>query len=146
MKILLVDDDFNNRQSGRADLEGFQHNVMAVASYWQAHDCASGHFDVAILELLMPAVDIGLDQNGQNIFLGHKVAAGWPLLIYCVLNNVKHICLLTNTPPENNPHSVLINWFGDKKFRLGLSEVVITHAELKEDGTKNYVSALARLF
>ena len=56
MKILLVDDSLKHRRSGKSQLEARGHEVVAVSEYGEARELVKeGGFDIALLDLLMPA-------------------------------------------------------------------------------------------
>lgn len=145
MKILLVDDSVRHRQAGKKQLEELGHEVVAVSEYGEARKLAGeGGFDIALLDLLMPAeaTTLGLDARTEHV--GREIAIGFPLLL-SLAGLVGKIAVATDTSHHNHPMSAVVDWFlGDRKLVDGTT-VLIMHAHMFEDGTKNWGKVLERL-
>ena len=145
MKILLVDDNVRHRRSGVRELTTLGHEVVAVSSYVEAHEIAHKEsFDVALLDLLMPAEAMTLGSEGLA-HLGSEIGVGYVLALDLAQANVGAVVVATDTNHHNHPLSALVDWFSGKSLTVNGKPVRITHARLHEDGTKDWVRALQSL-
>ena len=83
MKIILIDDTIRNRKAGKQQLTVLGHEVKSFGTYSEArHAVETGEaFDVALIDLNMPAE---LDPWGAGFpkeYLGQSVAVGYPLAL-----------------------------------------------------------------
>lgn len=146
MKILLVDDSVRHRRSGKKQLEAIGHEVTAVSEYGEARKLAKdGEFDVALLDLLMPAEATTLGPDARTAYVGREVSIGFPLLL-SMAGLVDKIAVATDTNHHDHPMSAAVDWFlGDRKLVVNDSIILIMHAPMNEDGTKNWGKVLERL-
>ena len=146
MKILLVDDSVHHRRAGKRQLEASGHTVVAVSEYSEARTLAKeGTFDVALLDLLMPAEATTLGPDARTEHVGREIAIGFPLLL-SLAGLVGKIAVATDTNHHHHPMSAAVDWFlGDPKLVVNGATVLIMHAPMNEDGTKNWGKVLERL-
>ncbi|HBU28014.1 TPA: hypothetical protein DEB00_02755 [Candidatus Uhrbacteria bacterium] len=145
MKILLVDDSVRRRRAGKKQLEALGHDVIAVSEYGEARKLAKvGGFDIALLDLLMPAEATTLGPEARTAHIGREIAIGFPLLL-SLAGLVGKIAVATDTNHHNHPMSAAVDWFlGDRKLVVNGAVVLIMHAPVCEDG-KNWGNVLERL-
>lgn len=146
MKILLVDDSVRHRRAGKKQLEALGHEVVAVSDYGEARKLAKeGEFDVALLDLLMPAEATMLGSDARTEHVGREIAIGFPLLL-SLAELVGKIAVATDTNHHGHPMSAAVDWFsGDRKLVVDGATVLIMHAPMCEDGTKNWGEVLERM-
>lgn len=146
MKILLVDDSVRHRRAGKKQLEKIDHEVVAVSEYSEAHRLAEeGRFDIALLDLLMPAETTTLGPDARAEHVGREIAIGFPLLL-SLAGWIGKIAVATDMNHHNHPMSAAVDWFsGDRKLVVNCTTVLIMHAPMCEDGTKNWGKVLTRL-
>lgn len=146
MKILLVDDSVRHRRAGKKQLEEIDHEVVAVSEYSEAHRLAEeGRFDIALLDLLMPAETTTLGPDARAEHVGREIAIGFPLLL-SLAGWIGKIAVATDMNHHNHPMSAAVDWFlGDRKLVVNGATVLIMHAPMCEDGTKNWGKVLTRL-
>ncbi|MBI2052058.1 MAG: response regulator [Candidatus Sungbacteria bacterium] len=146
MKILIVDDSVRHRRAGKKQLEALGHEVVAVSEYGEARKLAKeGGFDIALLDLLMPAEATTLGPDARTEHVGREIAIGFPLLL-SLAGLVGKIAVATDTNHHNHPMSAAVDWFlGDRKLVVNGTTVLVMHAPMTEDGTKNWGKVLERL-
>lgn len=146
MKILLVDDNVRHRRAGKNQLEALGHEVVTVSEYGDARKLAKeGGFDVALLDLLMPAEATMLGSDARTEYVGREIAIGFPLLL-SLAGLIGKIAVATDINHHNHPMSAAVDWFlGDRKLVVNGATVLIMHAPMSEDGTKNWGKVLERL-
>ena len=144
MNIILVDDSLKNRKAGEDQLAHL-HNLTTLSDYTDAvHIVRSTAFDVALLDLLMPAEAETLGAEGLA-FLGEEIPVGFPLAIEMALCGVPQIIVATSTNHHNHPASAIVDWFGYRRTaRINDSVVRFIHAPLTEDQGKDWHSILER--
>jgi|SRR3989344_2316737 len=144
MRILLVDDNPRHRRSGKRELEKLGHDVVAVSDYGEARKLAKKGetFDAALLDLLMPAEPTTLGPEGMK-HLGREIGVGFPLLLILAHSGVEKIAVATDTNHHNHPMSAIVDWFGsDRPLTVNGKKVLVMHAPLRHDGTKDWVRVL----
>ena len=146
MKILLVDDAVSNRRAGKSQLTALGHEVVVTSEYGEARALAcKGGFDIALLDLLMPAEATTLGTKARAEFLGCEIAIGFPLIL-SMAGNVGRIAVATDMNHHNHPMSAAVDWFmGVQKLVVNGSHVLILHAPICEDGCKNWTKVLDQL-
>ncbi len=146
MRVLLVDDEKRHRESGMEQLTALGHEVVATSDYSEAvQRVAEVQFDVAFLDLLMPAEAETLGPKGMA-HLGKSTPVGYPLAVKLALEGVRLVAVATDTNHHDHPASAMMDWFRDKgKFKIANSTVLFVHAPLLEDGRKDWARVLASL-
>lgn len=144
MKILLVDDSLTHRNAGKEQL-GSLHNLTAVADYTDAVRIAQDSvFDVALLDLLMPAEATTLGGKGLE-FIGEEIPVGFPLAVKMSMCGVSQIIVATDINHHYHPASAIVDWFGGGKLiRINDSIVRFIHSPLNEDRAKDWRSIIER--
>ena len=146
MRILLVDDSPKHRRAGKRELEKLGHEVVTLSDYGEAHELAKTEvFDVALLDLLMPAEPTTLGTEGLK-HLGREIGVGFPLLLALAHSGVGAIAVATDTNHHNHPLSAIVDWFGHRcPLAVNGKRVLVIHAPLRADGTKDWVAVLDAL-
>ncbi len=145
MKILLVDDSLAHRKAGKTQLTNI-HDLTTVSDYTDAVVLArDGAFDVALLDLLMPAEATTLGTEGLR-FLGEEIPVGFPLAIKMALSGIPHIIVATDTNHHDHPASAIVDWFGPhKSIKINSSTVRFIHSPLTTDRMKDW-DAILKIF
>lgn len=145
MRILLVDDNPRHRRAGVKELEALGHQVVALNSYVEAHrQSRQEQFDVALVDLLMPAEEMTLGGEGLK-HLGDQIGVGYALALDLPYGNVGAVVVATDTNHHNHPLSAMVDWFHNSPLIVNGKSVRIIHASLNEDSTKNWSDALKSL-
>jgi CheY-like chemotaxis protein len=146
MRILLIDDMKKHRKAGIEQLTTSGHEVVALSSYEDAARLVEKEksFDVALIDLLMPAEAMMLGGEGLQ-FLGQPQDVGFSLPMKLALEGVKKIAVLTDMNHHSHPASAIFDWFLGKEINISGSEVHFMHAQLTKEGTKNWLAALEAL-
>ena len=142
-QILLVDDSPDHRSFGEDQLED-EHQVTTLSGYWDAVQRVQGksEFDVALLDLLMPAETNKLGGKGMQ-HLGSEIDVGTKLSVKRALMGIPRIAVATDTGHHDHPVSAMVDWFGEP-FSVGGSTLLWMHAPMIE-GKKNWREILNRL-
>jgi hypothetical protein len=145
MKILLVDDSPKHRRAGVSQLEALGHEVVALSDYTEARKRArSGEFDVALLDLLMPAETTTLGPDAIAKYVGEEIGVGFPLALSLALMGVRLIGVATDMNHHNHPMSAIVDWF-PHQLTVNQSCVLFKHARLNDDGSKDWGRLLQQL-
>ncbi|MFA6429157.1 MAG: response regulator [Patescibacteria group bacterium] len=148
LHILVVDDSPKHRRAAQSQLAGPDREVVALADYVEAWERAQAErFDVALLDLLMPAEGLMLGDQGRQEHLGREIGVGFPLVLAMGLCDIPLIGMITDTNHHAHPMSALVDWFADgrRPLRVNNSAVLICHAHLRADGTKDWLRAYQAL-
>ncbi len=144
MKVLLVDDNPANRRAGQRQLMAAGHEVVTTCEYVEALRLAQTEdFDVALLDLFMPAEALTLGPDARAQHVGVETPVGFPLVL-AMAAKVKYLAVATDTNHHNHPMSAAVDWFGHRAITIDSAKVRIMHAPLK-DGVKDWAEVLKRL-
>jgi len=145
VKILLVDDSPKHRKAGIEDLTALGHEVVAKSDYTEARSAVSKErYDVALLDLLMPAEATTLGGEGLSFF-GQPFPVGYPLAVSMALEGVKFVAVATDTNHHSHPASAAMDWFRGQRFFVQDSSVLFLHAPMCSGGVKDWAEVLRRL-
>jgi CheY-like chemotaxis protein len=147
MRILLVDDNLRHRRAGQRQLTALGHEVIALCDYTEARDRADKqHFDVALIDLLMPAESTTLSPNAIGKHVGVEIAVGFPLMLALTISGIKLIAVATDTNHHHHPASAMVDWFsGEWPMLINGAKAIVLHAPVAEDGCKDWGKVLAQL-
>ncbi|MFA6383210.1 MAG: hypothetical protein WCX17_02205 [Parcubacteria group bacterium] len=147
-RILLVDDTKKHRKAGIAQLTALGHEVVAVSGYEDAvNELRKGEkFDIALLDLLMPAEGMTLGGDGLK-YLGQPIDIGFSLAMKLALEGIKEIAVVTDMGHHSHPASAIFDWFLGKKLTICGSNVRCMHAHIirDNDDVKDWAAALESL-
>ena len=134
-----MDDSLKHRRAGISQLERLGHEVVPFSSYWEAREAVWGgaNFDVALLDLLMPAEANTLGLEGQKKWLGVEMDFGIGTAIEMARLGVLFVAVATDSNHHNHPASAMIDWFNRKPFKVNDSKIVIMHSPTCE-GVKDW--------
>jgi CheY-like chemotaxis protein len=145
MRVLLIDDKPKQRRAGTKQLQADGHEVVAMSEYGEAKELAEKEsFDVALIDLLMPAEATTLGTEGLKFF-GQEMGIGFPLALALAHTNVGGVAVVTDTNHHNHPMSAMVDWFHRKTLNVNGKKVLILHAQLDADGNKDWSAALRNL-
>lgn len=146
MHILLLDDNVRHRRAGVKQLQALGHEVVAFSDYGEARKrCEVEHFDIALLDLLMPAEPTTLGDEACKEFVGREIAIGFPLILDLSRRNIGKIAVATDMNHHNHPMSAAVDWLHGAALQVNGALVRIMHAPLQEDGSKDWSKVLARM-
>ena len=148
MRVLLVDDSAAHRKVGVQQLRELGHEVETTSSYWQALRLASAQpsLEVALLDLMMPAEAEVLGSEALTTHLGTPFPAGYGLALNLLASpRMKHIAIATDTNHHNHPASAFIDTFPRGGIVVGDRKILVMHAPMTGDGTKDWGEVLKRL-
>lgn len=142
MRILLVDDNVRHRRGGVKQLQALGHEVVAFCDYGEARAQAKDeHFDIALLDLLMPAEPTTLGDEARKEFVGREIAIGFPLVLE-MSRYIGQVAVATDMNHHSHPMSAAVDWFIGATLSVNGAVVRIMHAPLCEDGTKDWGKVL----
>ena len=119
--------------------------VVTFSDYEEARGrCEVEHFDVALLDLLMPAEPTMLGDEARKEFVGREIAIGFPLVLD-ISRHVGKIAVATDMNHHHHPMSAAVDWFHGAALQVNGALVRIMHAPLTEDGSKDWAKVLAEL-
>jgi CheY-like chemotaxis protein len=145
MRVLLVDDSAKHRRAGKRQLEALGHEVVATCEYREARKLVQEScFDVALLDLLMPAESTTLAPDARAEHVGREIAIGFPLAL-AFGGSVPRIAVATDTNHHAHPMSAAVDWFQGMSLSVGGSKILIMHAPLAAEGRKDYGAILRAL-
>ncbi|MEI7890492.1 MAG: hypothetical protein WCI36_00835 [bacterium] len=143
MKILIVDDSKKHREAARKQLETLGHEVVITGGYtdvFRGHILKDNSFDVALIDLLMPAESMTLGERGMEFF-GQEIMVGYPLSIFLAMSGVKLVGVVTDTGHHDHPASAIMDFLCEPLIANG-ANVFYLHARLTNDGSKDWSAAL----
>lgn len=146
MRVLLVDDNLRHRRAGMRQLETLGHEVIALCDYGEARERARTEtFDAALIDLLMPAEPTTLGPEARKEFVGREIAVGFPLAFELTGLGIKGVAVATDTGHHDHPMSAIVDWFDGKEMSANGARVLIMHAPMCQNGTKDWGKVLAML-
>ena len=146
MRILLLDDNLRHRRAGARQLEALGHEVVALCDYGEARERAKTEpFDVALIDLLMPAEPTMLGEEARKEFVGREIAIGFPLVLELSRLGIGKIAVATDTNHHNHPMSAVVDWFRGAALSVDGAKVAIMHAPMRDDGAKDWGKILAQI-
>ncbi len=147
MRILVLDDMKKHRVAAVEQLRVDEHEVVAVSSYEQAVNLAvNGEkpFDVALVDLLMPAETMTLGVEGMK-FLGQPIDVGFSLSMKLAIHGVKRIAVVTDMNHHHHPASAIMDWFLGHELDICGCKVRFMQAWILENGAKDWRKALEEI-
>lgn len=145
MKILLLDDTRKHRQAGSEQLSALGHEIVLFSSYVEACRAAEENkFDIALIDLLMPAESMTLGGDGMNYF-GQPLDVGYSLAMKLAMDGIKLIGVVTDMNHHHHPASAIMDWFLGKTLDVCGSKVRFMQAHLVDGGAKDWAVALNNL-
>lgn len=146
MRILLLDDNLRHRRAGVQQLEALGHEVIALCDYGEARERAKAEkFDVALIDLLMPAEPTTLGDEARKEFVGREIAIGFPMALELSRLGIGKIAVATDTNHHNHPMSAVVDWFHSSALEVNGAKVFIMHAPMCDDDTKDWGKVLRDL-
>ncbi len=146
MNILLLDDTLKHRKAGKAQLEALGHTVLALCDYGEARKVAKEQqFDVALIDLLMPAEPTTLGPEAIKEWVGREIAVGFPMVLELSRLGIKRIAVVTDTNHHHHPMSAIVDWFHGVALEVNGAKVLINYAPLLEGGVKDWARILSLL-
>lgn len=146
MRVLLLDDNLRHRRAGTKQLQALGHEVIALCDYGDARQRAMEEkFDVALIDLLMPAEPTTLGTEARKEFVGREIAIGFPMVLELSRSGIKKIAVATDTNHHDHPMSAVVDWFHSCALEVNGAKVLIMHAPMCADGVKDWGQILARV-
>lgn len=112
MNILVVDDNAEHQASAERQLTG--HNLTVVSSYSEASELLESNvkFDMALLDLMMPAADLRTLGKNAKEFQDKELPMGTILAFQALRAGVKKVAVLTDTNHHMHPASAAFDYLG----------------------------------
>ena len=146
MRVLLLDDNLRHRRAGMKQLDALGHEVVALCDYGEARERAKQeNFDVALIDLLMPAEPTTLGTEARKEFVGREIAIGFPMVLELSRFGIKKIAVATDTNHHDHPMSAVVDWFHSDTLEVNGAKVIIMHAPMCGDGAKDWGKILAHV-
>ncbi len=111
MRILLLDDSPRHRRAGIQQLEAAGHEVVALFDYTEAVQQARDEdFDVALIDLLMPAEPTTLGPDAMAEHVGREIGVGFPMALIFAQAGIPLIAVATDSNHHAHPDHGLAAW------------------------------------
>jgi CheY-like chemotaxis protein len=135
MKIILIDDTIRHRRAGKQQLTALGHEVKSFGTYSEArHVVESGEtFEVALIDLNMPAE---LDSWGAGFpkeYLGQAVAVGYPLALSLSLLGIPLVALSSDGGHHANPYNAMLDWLKGKPLEVNGRKIIFLEAVMTQN-------------
>ncbi len=131
MRILVIDDSFNNQTAAVAQLS--KHDLTVVGSYIEGQEKLGGgeravrdgtnrhDYDAVLVDLLMPASKY---LQGEGLHLaGQEMPVGIFLALLAAKNGAKYVALLTDSNHHAHPASACIDSFNEHETKPTIFQV-----------------------
>ena len=142
MKILVVDDKPIHRRSAKK-LEELGHAVVLESCYMDVFNRKDLEtFDVALIDLMMPAEDYALGQKAMEEHLGKEIPIGYALVFRLAMAFIRRIAVVTDGNHHHDPMVATMDYLQRGIYQVGIGMVIMQYAHLNDDGSKNWEAAL----
>lgn len=144
MRILLLDNNVRNRRAGKQQLEAKGHTVVTLSAYVETRELAERErFDVALIDLLMPAERMTLGQDALITHLGREIGVGFPMAIILAASGISKIAVATDSNHHAHPMSAIVDWFGhERPITINGAYVLFLHSPMSANRMKDWVKVL----
>lgn len=134
MKILVIDDNGNNREAARALLK--EHEITTVGSYdegqaavKEAHD-----FEVVLVDLLMPASAQTQGPKGDQ-YVGKEMPVGIFLALLAAKNGAKYVAVFSDSDHHSHPASACFDAFNKYEseptpFNVNGAKIILSNTRM----------------
>ncbi len=140
-RILVIDDTSKHIESAKIGLAG--HKLTTVTGYEDAMDILSKEkFDIVLTDLQLPMSSKSL---GERFKFGELVHYGVLLMIEAARQGARHVAVVTDLSHHDDPFSAAFDHFSRFPVTIDGAKVMMLHARLNADGSKNWSDALNRL-
>ena len=120
--------------------------MVVTSSYEEAvYKVRRESFDVALLDLLMPAESFTLGSAAIVEHLGREIGAEFPLIFVMVLCGIKKIAVVTDGNHHQHPVVATVDWLCNNEFTVNGSRVLIQYAQLTTEGAKDWAKTFTDL-
>lgn len=135
MKILLIDDTIRHRRAGKQQLTALGHEVRSFGTYSEArHAVDSGEtFDVALIDLNMPAEVDPWGAGFPKDYLGQSVAVGYPLALSLSLLGIPRVALSSDGGHHANPSNAMLDWLKGRLLEVNGRKIIYLEAPMTQD-------------
>ena len=141
LRILVIDDTPKHIASAESGLAG--HKLTTVTSYEEAMDIlGSEKFDVVLTDLHLP---MSSKTMGSKFKLGELVPYGILLMVEAARQGAKHVAVVTDLNHHDDPFSAAFDHYSHFPVQIEGAKVVMMHAPMNGDGSKNWAAALSQL-
>ncbi len=141
LRILVIDDTPRHLESAFLGLGAY--NLAAVNGYEDAMNVlALEKFDVVLIDLHLP---MSSKTMGDKFKLGELVPYRVLLMLEAARNGAKHVAVVTDLSHHDDPFSAAFDHYSRYPVKIENAKVVMMHAPMNQDGSKDWVTALDRL-
>lgn len=135
MKIMLIDDTARHRKAGKQQLSALGHEVRSFGTYSEARRVVElGEvFDVALIDLNMPAE---VDMWGASFpkeYLGQLVAVGYPLALSLSLLGIPLVALSSDGGHHANPYNAMLDWLKGTLLEVNGRKIIYLEAPMTQN-------------
>ncbi len=140
-RILVIDDTPQHIESAKTGLAG--HKLTTVTGYQSAMEILSKEkFDIVLTDLHLP---MSSKTMGSKFKLGELVPYGVLLMIEAARQGAKHVAVVTDLGHHDDPFSAAFDHYSRFPVIIEGAKVMMLHARLTADGSKDWAEALDRL-
>ena len=142
LRILVIDDSSKNIDRAQRGLA--VHRLTTATGYKEAMDIlGSETFDVVLTDLHLPMSSEMLSQEAFKF--GQLVPYGILLMIKAAQRGAKRVAVVIDLSHHSDPFSAAFDHFSRLPVKIDGAKVMMMHAHLLADGSKDWASALATL-
>ena len=142
MLVLVIDDTPKNIMSAEKAFAG--HHLVTATDYDEAMKIlGSEKFDVVLTDLHLPMSSQTL--GGEAFKLGELVPYGLLLMIEAARQGANAVAVVTDLSHHADPFSAAFDHFSQHPVKIDGARVMMLHAPLHEDGSKDWAKALDML-
>jgi CheY-like chemotaxis protein len=141
MKIMLIDDTIRHRKAGKSQLLALGHEVRSYGTYSEArHVVEQGEvFDVALIDLNMPAEMDPWGAGFPKEYLGQTVAVGYPLALSLSTLGIPRVALSSDGGHHANPYNAMLDWLKGKPLDVNGRKIIYLEAPMIKDENDEFV-------
>ena len=143
-KILVIDDTKKHVAAAQTQLEALGHEIVVRRDYAEVFRMSRediSTFDVALIDLMMPAETMTLGERGME-YIGQSIMVGYPLSIFLAQSGVNRVVVVTDTNHHDHPASAIMDHM--RPVNINGSVVKYLHARII-DGCKDWGAAFDEL-
>lgn len=114
MKILVIDDNKDNREAAMAQLG--DHETTVVGSYDDGQELVQEkhEFEAVLVDLLMPASGQSIGRNEHLV--GQEMPVGIFLALLAAKNGAKYVAVFTDSDHHSHPASACFDAFNEREY------------------------------
>lgn len=141
LHILVIDDTRQNIESAKKTLSG--QYLTTASGYEEAMEILQkNNFDMVLTDLHLP---MSSKSMGSKFRLGELVPYGILLMVEAARQGAKYVAVVTDLSHHDDPFSAAFDHYSSFSVRIEEAKVMMMHAHLFSDGSKNWFFAMNQL-